>query len=83
MAAARTQCRVGNPMTGVNKSTRDTVELLDVYGDWQEVRTFANDTGVTYETMVKRMRSIKKRGLVETRVVDGRLQVRANRDWGK
>ena len=70
-------------MTGVNKSTQDTIDQLDLYGEWEDIRSFANDMGVTYNTMAKRMRAIEKKGLVETRTIHGRLQVRANRDWGR
>ena len=70
-------------MTGVNKSTQAYVDTLEVYGQWEDVRSFAQNSGVQYTTMAKRMRSIEKKGLVETRTIDGRLQVRANRDWGR
>ena len=70
-------------MTGVNESTQDTIDQLDLYGEWEDIRSFANDSGVKYETMAKRMRSIEKKGLVKTRTIHGRLQVRANRDWGR
>ena len=70
-------------MTGVNKSTQAYVDTLEVYGQWEDIRSFAHNSGVTYETMAKRMKAIEKKGLVETRTIHGRLQVRANRDWGR
>ena len=70
-------------MTKINRSTQTYVDTLEVYGQWEDVRSFAQNSGVQYETMAKRMKAIAKKGLVETRTIDGRLQVRANRDWGR
>ena len=70
-------------MTGPRATTLDTVDQLDVYGQWESVRSFANDTGTSYETMLKRVRMMEKKGLVELRISDGRLQVRPNPNWGR
>ena len=70
-------------MTPINRSTQAYVDTLEVYGQWEDVRSFAHNNGVQYETMAKRMRAIEKKGLVKTRTIHGRLQVRANRDWGR
>ena len=69
-------------MTGTRQTTLDTVDLLDIYGQWESVRTFANDTGVSYPTMAKRVHRMAKKGLVELRVHNARLQVRPNPNWG-
>ena len=69
-------------MTGPRTSTLDTVDLLDIYGQWENVRSFANDTGTNYETMKKRVYRMAKKGLVETRVESGQLYVRPNPHWG-
>ena len=63
-------------MTGTRQTT------LDIYGQWESVRTFANDTGVSYPTMAKRVHRMAKRGLVELRTTDAGLEVRPNPEWG-
>ena len=70
-------------MTGTRQTTLDTVETLDLYGGWETVRTFANDTNVAYTTMAKRVHRMAKRGLVELRINDDRLEVRPNPNWGR
>ena len=70
-------------MTPINRSTQAYVDTLEVYGQWEDVRSFAQNSGVQYATMAKRMRTIEKKGLVETRIIHSRLQVRANRNWGR
>ena len=69
-------------MTGTRQTTLDTVNLLDLYGGWESVRTFANDTGVSYDTMKSRVYKMAQRGLVETQVHDHQLWVRPNPHWG-
>ncbi len=69
-------------MTGPHQTTFDTVDLLDIYGQWETVRSFANDTNVTYDTMRARVYRMKQRGLVETQVHENQLWVRPNPEWG-
>ena len=69
-------------MTGTRQTTLDTVDLLDHYGGWESVRTFANDTNVSYPTMAKRVHRMAKKGLVELRATDAGLEVRPNPNWG-
>ncbi len=68
-------------MTGPRTSTLDTVDLLDIYGQWESVRSFANDTNTNYNTMKKRVFRMAKKGLVETRTHNGQLYVRPNPHW--
>ena len=69
-------------MTGTRQTTLDTVDLLDVYGQWESVRTFANDTNVTYTTMAKRVHRMAAKGLVELRTYENQLWVRPNPNRG-
>ena len=69
-------------MTGPRQTTLDTVNLLDLYGGWESVRTFANDTNVSYNTMNKRVHRMAAKGLVELRTTGAGLEVRPNPNRG-